>query len=96
MLSAGPNPLVALARGQTPPAGAALAGLYVTDTLSRDVYVAPATELAPFAGAVVVGSELRGLFWVVRPRGGGFAAVALPTTSTGAHHNLEGALYIGG
>jgi len=92
----GLNPLVVLARGQTPPAGAAPAGLYVTDTLSRDVYLAPAAELAPFAGAVVAGSEVRGLFWIVRPQGNGFAAVALPTTFTGARHNLEGAIYVGG
>jgi len=91
----GPNPLVVLARGETPLAGAAPSGLYVTDTLTRAVYVAPAAELEPFAGAVVVGSELRGLFWVVRPRAGGFTTVALPTSLTGARHNLEGALYVG-
>lgn len=93
----GPNPLVVLAPGQTPPAGAARAGLYVADTLSRDVYLAPAVALRPYAGAVLVGSELRGLFWVLRPRGRGFVALPLATTLTGAQHrkyNLEGAVYI--
>lgn len=95
----GPNPLVVLAPGRTAPAGSARAGLYVADTLSRAVYLATAAALRPYAGAVLVGSELRGLFWVVRPRGSGFAALPLPTTLTGPRHtttkyNLEGAIYI--
>lgn len=92
----GPNPIVVLTPGQTPPGGAAQPGLYVTDTSARAVYVVAAAALRPFAGAVVVGSELRGIFWVVRPRGRGFAAVTLPTTLAGTHYNLEGAIYIAG
>ncbi len=85
-----------LAPTGTPPVGPARAGLYVTDTLSHDVYVAPASELKPFAGDVVVGSELRGLFWVLQPRGGGVVATRLTTTLTDKSYNLEGATYIGG
>ena len=101
MLPDGPNPLVVLTPGRTPPAGAARAGLYVADTRARAVYLAPAAALRPYTGAVLVGSELRGLFWVVRPRGGGFAARPLATTLTGPRHtttkyNLEGAAYIAG
>ncbi len=92
----GPNPIVALTSGQTPRAGSALPGLYVVDTLSRAVFVAPAAELAPYQGDVVVGSELRGLFWAVRPRGHGFNAMELPTTFHGKAYNLEGATYVGG
>jgi hypothetical protein len=95
-LSDGPNPIAAIAAGQTPPAGAAQSGLYVTDTLSRDVFFAPAADLQPFMGDIVVGSELRGLYWVVQPRGNGFAATQLPTTLTGKHYNLEGAIYVAG
>lgn len=95
-LSDGPNPIAVIGPGGTPPAGPAQPGLYVTDTLSHAVYLAPAADLRPFAGDVMVGSELRGLFWAVRPEGSGFVAVALPTTLTGAHYNLEGAIYVAG
>jgi len=92
----GPNPIVVLTPGQTPPVGAAQPGLYVTDTSARAVYFAAAAALRPFAGTVVVGSELRGIFWVVRPRGRGFTAITLPTTLAGTHYNLEGAIYVAG
>jgi hypothetical protein len=92
----GPNPLAVLEPGRTPRAGAAQAGLYVTDTLSRAVYFAPASELRPFAGDVVVGSEVRALFWVVRPRGSAFAAIRLPTNLKGRKYNLEAAIYVAG
>jgi len=92
----GPNPIVALTPGQMPRAGVAQAGLYITDTLSRDVFFAPATALKPYAGAVLVGSELRGLIWVLRPRGSGFAATRLATTLGGKHYNFEDAIYIAG
>jgi hypothetical protein len=92
--SDGPNPIVILARGQAPLAGPARPGLYVTDTLSHDVFFAAATALAPYVGSVLVGSELGGLFWAVRPSGSGFTAVKLSTNLLGKHYNLEGATYI--
>jgi len=92
----GPNPIVALAPGQAPRADRALPGLYVADTLSRAVFVAPAAELAPYRGDVVVGSEVRGIFWVVRSRGHDFSAMELPTALHGKAYNLEGAVYVGG
>jgi len=92
----GLNPIVVLAPGQTPPRGAAQGGLYITDTLSRNVFVASSADLAPFAGAVVVGSELHARFWAVRPGGAGFAATPLPTDLTGKSYNLEDATYIAG
>jgi hypothetical protein len=92
----GPNPIAALVPGRNPPVGAAAPGLYVSDTLSRDIYLASAAELAPFAGSVLVGSELRGLFWVIRPSGGTFSVTKLATNLGGKHYNLEGAAYIAG
>ncbi|HEY8284374.1 MAG TPA: hypothetical protein VIJ28_08300 [Chloroflexota bacterium] len=92
----GPNPIVVLPPGQAGSTGTAQAGLYVTDTLSRDVFFAPAAELAPYAGSVLVGSELGGFFWAVRPNGGGFTATKLSTTLTSKHYNLEGAAYVAG
>ncbi|HXT34862.1 MAG TPA: hypothetical protein VN837_04720 [Chloroflexota bacterium] len=92
----GPNPIVVLPPGQAPSGGPVQAGLYVTDTLSRDVFFAPAGDLAPFAGSVLVGSELGGLFWAIRPSGNGFIATKLSTNLTAKHYNLEGATYVAG
>jgi hypothetical protein len=85
----GPNPLVVIAPGQAPAAGAATPGLYVTDTLSRDAYLAPAAELAPYVGDVVVGSELRGLFWAVAPHGSGFVGGVLVQQVLGAGQRVH-------
>ena len=44
----------------------------------------------------MVGSELRGLFWAVRPRGTGFETVRIPARLPGSKKfNLEGAVYVG-
>ena len=94
MLADGPNPIATIGAGGAPHGGAA-PGLYVTDTLSKNVYLAPAAELERYRGSVVVGSELQARFWILRPRGRGFALVALPTTLRGKHYNLEGAAYVG-
>jgi hypothetical protein len=88
----GPNPIAAIV--STPSRGGARAGLYVADTLSNNAYVAPASELRAYAGDVIVGSEIRGLFWVIRPRGGGYQMVRVPTTLRGGHYNLEGMAYV--
>ena len=58
--------------------------------------VQPPQHLMHDAGAVIVGSELRGRFWVVRPRGRAFVATPLATTLAGPHYNLEGAVYLAG
>ena len=91
-LSDGPNPIAAIV--PTTIRGGDHAGLYLTDTLSRNAYLAPATDLSAYAGNVIVGSELDGLFWEIRPHGGGYAAVRIPTTLRGAHYNLEGMTYV--
>jgi len=88
----GPNPIAAIV--PTSIRGGAHAGLYVTDTLTTDSFVAPASELRPYAGDVVVGSEIRGLFWVIRPHAHGYEAVRIPTTLRAAHYNLEGMAYV--
>lgn len=88
----GANPIAAIVA--TPIHGGSHAGLYVTDTLSTNAYFVPASELRPWAGDVVVGSELRGLFWVIRPRGRSYQVLRLPTTLRGGHYNLEGMAYV--
>jgi hypothetical protein len=89
----GPNPIVTVGRhtGRRP---GAPAGLYVTDTSSHAVFFAPAADFEAFLGDVVVGSEIKGMFWVVRPRGRGFQAMPVTTTLPGSGLNLEGATYI--
>jgi hypothetical protein len=94
-LSDGPNPIAVLAPGMTPAAGQAQPGLYVTDTLSRNVFFAPASALTQYAGNVIVGSELHAIFWIVRPNGSGFSATKLSTNLNAKAYNLEGATYIG-
>jgi hypothetical protein len=91
----GPNPIVVVPRTRSPRrANAPPPGLYVTDTFAHTVKFAPAASFASFRGQVVVGSEGKALFWVLRPSGAGFALVALATNFTGAH-NLESADYVG-
>lgn len=91
----GPNPIVAVPRAGGGTSPSVPAGLYVTDTLSNNVFFAPASALAAYAGDLVVGSELRALFWAVRPRGTGFQTVRIPAVVPGSKFNLEGAVYVG-
>jgi hypothetical protein len=92
----GINPIVVIGHGDAR-RGAARPGIYLTDTLSKNVYFAPAVQLASFAGGVFVGREKgRALFWIVRPEGKGFSTERahsnlerLPPT-----WNFEGAIYI--
>ncbi|HEV2592034.1 MAG TPA: hypothetical protein VGU02_09090 [Gaiellaceae bacterium] len=78
----GPNPIVrlnSLASGR----------LYLTDDERRYVYVAAAAPLRRYAGDVLIGSETRALFWVVRPNGAGFVAVPVGTNFHASKHSLE-------
>ena len=88
----GPNPIAAIV--PTPTRAGSRAGIYLADTLTTDAFFAPAAELRPYAGNVLVGSEIRGLFWVIRPHGQGFEVVPVPTTLRAGHYNLEGMAYV--
>jgi hypothetical protein len=93
----GPNPIAAVTarahqrRPSSPPAG-----FYVTDTASHKVFLIPAAQLAQYAGDLIVGSELKALFWVVRPKGRGFQTLLVPTSFPAGTYNLEGATYVAG
>jgi hypothetical protein len=89
----GPNPIVVV---PAHPRTGATRGLYVTDTNSTDVFYAPAGLLAPYGASIVVGSEIKALFWSVRPKGTGFALQRIPwrMPATGMKLNLEGAVYV--
>jgi len=94
-LGNGDNPIVSIPpASRTRPAGSPPAGLYVPNTNTMDVYFAPASQLTPYAGQVLVGTELRGNFWLISATPTGFAtqqvSVDLPTSDL----NLEGAAYV--
>jgi hypothetical protein len=96
-LGNGDNPIAAVPPApKTRPAGAPPAGLYVPDTNSMAVYFAPASQLLPYAGQVVVGSELGADFWLVAPAasGKGFTVQQLAVSLPNGNPNLEGAAYV--
>jgi hypothetical protein len=95
-LPAGPNPIVAVEPSPQHPRTTPPPGLYVTDTASHHVFFAPASQLRPYAGDLIVGSEIKGTFWAVQPNGAGFRVVRLRTALPGATFNLEGAVYVAG
>jgi len=100
-LPTGPNPIAVIAPGRR---SAAAAGLYLTDTNTRTVYFARAAQLAPYRGAVIIGSELKPDFWILRPRGRRFQLLklasdlppVLPVLRAPATYNLEAASYVPG
>ena len=55
---------------------------------------ADAGQFAGHAGEVIVGSETKGLIWLVAPRGKGFRTTLLPTNLTAPGYNLEGATFV--
>jgi hypothetical protein len=93
-LSDGPNPVVAVPTTQRPTPGAE-PGFYVTDTNSTNVFFVPAAKLRRYAGSLLVGSEIRGLFWTVTPAAGGLSVKRIPLTLPGTGFNLENAIYVG-
>ena len=92
----GLNPIIAV----RPPLRTARAGvrrgLYTTETFSGIVYFAAAAQLRRYTGNVIVGSEIKGWFWVVRPDGRRYRATRLRTNLRASAYNLEGAKYVAG
>ena len=92
----GPNPIVVVRRSQGSATAGARPGLYVVDTLSHQVLFAAAPQFASDVGHLIVGTELKGQFWVVQPRGRGFQTRRVATNLTSTSFNLEGATYVSG
>jgi hypothetical protein len=90
----GPNPIVAIPTRPHATPGAE-PGLYATDTNSTNVFFVPAAKLSRYAGSLVVGSELRGLFWTVTASADGLSVKRIPLTLPGKGFNLENAIYVG-
>lgn len=76
----GPNPIAPIPKfpRMTGIGRAPVPGLYVNDDKTGFTYMAPAGSLARYAGDVIVGTESpRALFWILEPRGNGFAEISL-------------------
>lgn len=69
-------------------------GFYLTDDKTGDIYLAPAAAFARYSGDVIVGTESpRALFWILEPKGNGFAHVSLPNNLP-AGTSLEQAIFV--
>jgi hypothetical protein len=69
-------------------------GLYVNDDKTGYTYMAPAASLARYSGDVIVGTESpRALFWIIEPRGNGFAEIPL-RDNLSAGTSLEQAIFV--
>jgi hypothetical protein len=70
-------------------------GLYLTDDKTGYTYVALAAAFARYSGDVIVGTESpRPLFWILEPKGNGFADISLPNNLP-AGSSLEQAIFVG-
>ena len=75
---------------RTPP----FPGLYLTDDKTGYTYMAPAGSLARYADDVIVGTESpRALFWILKPRGNGFAEIPL-RDNVPAGTSIEQAIFV--
>lgn len=80
-----------IARGRR--SGAA-PGFYVADTNTKNVYFAPAAQLARYVGSVLIGTELGARFFAITHNGVGYQTRELRTNLPNANYNLEGATYV--
>ena len=62
----------------------------------QTVAPAAAAQLRRFTRNVIVGSEIKGWFWVVRPAGRRYRTTRLRTNLRARAYNLEGAKYVAG
>lgn len=90
----GPNPVLTLPRTLPRVRREPSPGLYLTDDETPYVYHAPLAPLARYAGDLLVGTESRATFWIVRPSGSGFAKVPVATNFAQRRHSVEAALVV--
>ena len=96
ILPDGPNPIAPIPKppSRVRKARAPHPGLYVNDDASGDTYMAPAASLAGYAGDMIVGTETHALFWILEPRGNGFAKIPVRTNLSAAKYSLEQAIFV--
>ena len=93
-LGNGLNPIVVIKPPpKVPPAGEPAPGLYLADTLSRQIWFAPASDFSGYTnGAVLVCTELTADCWTFTD--GNLAGTATPTDLPQQPWNLEGSAYV--
>jgi hypothetical protein len=91
---AGPNPIVPIPTTFRT-TGTPAPGLYVTDDETNIITFAPAAELAPLAGDVIVGIEATAQFWAIEAHGAELRVVRLQDNEHTGVHSLEGAIFVG-
>jgi hypothetical protein len=70
-------------------------GLYLSDDTTGFTYMAPAASLASYAGDVIVGTEGPfPFFWILEPRGNGFANIPLRDNLPAGTYSLEQAIFV--
>jgi hypothetical protein len=91
----GPNPIAPIPElaGGTGRTRAPLSGLYLNDDLTGYTYLAPAAALARYAGDVIVGTEGRPDFWILKPKGNGFVKIPLRDNLPAGSYGLEQAIF---
>lgn len=90
-LATGPNPLVMIPRHSA--SSSAKAGVYISDDVTKDVYFGAASQFRRYAGDLLAGSEGKGRFWAIRPKGRGYTVVQLHS-NLGGKDSLEGAAFV--
>ncbi len=66
----------------------------MSDDLTGYTYLAPATDLARYAGDVIVGGEARPTFWILKPMGDGFLKIPLRDNLPAGTYSLEQAIFV--
>jgi hypothetical protein len=89
----GPNPILQIP-SDVSPSGTPAPGIYISDDLTQDIYLVPASELAPFAGDLFVATEAEGHFFIVEPDGNGVRLIAVGNTLRHSNHGIEQAIYV--
>jgi hypothetical protein len=94
--SEGPNPIAPIPElaGGTGGTRAPLSGMYVNDDSTGYTYLAPAASLARYAGDVIVGTESRPDFWILKPTGNAFLKIPLRNNLPSGTYSLEQALIV--
>ena len=69
--------------------------MYLSDDVTQYIYFVPASQLRRFAGDLLVGTEVKAHFYVIKPNGTGFTVLKLRHNLRGGHFSLEGATYVG-
>ena len=91
----GPNPIAAIPPTTTlRTAGSPPAGLYITDDTNPNVYFAPASSLARYAGDVIVGAEDSAQFFISASHGDDFTTRVVPNNLGLGSFSFEQAIYV--